>query len=407
MTTTKVHLKRRPAVSGGKPVRYWTLHWTDSKGRVTSKSIGRVGKMTRAQAEAERRKKIVDLGSGKVSPDRLRRMTLKEFATFHEENAGHGMRPSTIAGWRDAVHHAVAALGNVNLGDLAWTNASDIRESMLANGASTMTVRKTQVTLSAMLKRAQKWNLINENPFRDQQLDPMTARVKRIFSQAELDAMVEASDLWWATMITVAYTSGLRRAELWYLRWKDIDVEAGTVRIEEHHAGEYIANGTCVPILAWKPKTKNSTRTVPIPPQTLSALQRLRMTSSDGSPYVFVSVKRLRTINVKACIGTLRDRYELLNNFNRQFAGIQAEAKAEMIADANGAAAVEAATNWVDGCFHDLRKTFGTRAASNNVPMHELQKHMGHANISTTTEFYVEVEASAADRLRAAFKQVA
>ncbi len=35
------------------------------------------------------------------------------------------------------------------------------------------------------------------------------------------------------------------------------------------------------------------------------------------------------------------------------------------------------------------------------LPMNELQAHLGHSSITTTAEYYTEVEESAADRLRA------
>jgi integrase len=43
--------------------------------------------------------------------------------------------------------------------------------------------------------------------------------------------------------------------------------------------------------------------------------------------------------------------------------------------------------------FHDLRHTFGTRAAAKNVPMRTLQEWMGHAD-SKTTQIYVHYQPS-------------
>ena len=85
----------------------------------------------------------------------------------------------------------------------------------------------------------------------------------------------------------------------------------------------------------------------------------------------------------------------MLNNFGRGFDVIQEAAKRKT------------ETDWPHGCFHDLRKTFATRAASSGVPMHELQRHLGHSSITTTAEYYTEVEASAADRLRSVFEKIA
>ena len=117
---------------------------------------------------------------------------------------------------------------------------------------------------------------------------------------------------------------------------------------------------------------------------------------SDGSPYIFLSVKRLLAIDAKAKAEKLRANFDLINNFTREFGAIQDAAKSILGLD-----------NWSHGCFHDLRKTFATRVAANGVPMHELQAHLGHSSITTTAEFYTDVEKSAADRLRAVFAKVA
>lgn len=99
---------------------------------------------------------------------------------------------------------------------------------------------------------------------------------------------------------------------------------------------------------------------------------------------------------VEAKAGKLHPCYELVNNFTRQFDDIQDAAKSKLGVD-----------NWSHGCFHDLRKTFATRCATNGVPMHELQAHLGHSSITTTAEYYTDVEPSAADRLREVFADVA
>ncbi len=75
----------------------------------------------------------------------------------------------------------------------------------------------------------------------------------------------------------------------------------------------------------------------------------------------------------------------MINNFNRDFNAIQTASKI-----------------YKRGSFHDLRKTFGTRAASNGVPIHELRVFLGHSSITTTADYYLDVEASAAERLRKA-----
>jgi integrase len=346
---------------------------------------------------------IVALSNGDVLRDKAdATMTLSAYRDAHEASFGHGKQPATLAEWRHAISHAIDALGDVRLDELDWSDAGEIRKHMTRNGASPATVRKTMVLLRAMLQRAVVRKLLRENPLANEELGPLPARPKRIFAAEEVAAMADvAPSLSWEALIQLAYTSGLRRAELWHLRWQDFDADSGTVRVEEHHAGRHVTpQGQDVPILPWVPKTKRSTRTVPIPPATVALLLRLRM-QSDGSPYLFVSNKRLTAIDAKAKAGKLHPRYELLNNFNRQFDAIQDDARAKIEADTGQP------YDWSHGCFHDLRKSFATRAAAAGVRLHELQAHLGHSSITVTAEYYTGVEDTAADRLRAVFASVA
>lgn len=406
MNTPKVHLLKRPTkLPSGKRVQYWTLRWSDRNGKSRYRSLGRIGKVTRGEATAARRQMIVDLSNGRVRRDRPCRMTLSQFIDFHEQNFGHGKRPTTLIEWRTAGNHAVAALGDKLLTDVCWSDAGEIRAHLERNNKSVATIQKTISMLKAMLGRAAKRKMIQEHPFKDEAIGAPVKRPKRIFSETEIDAMIEvAPSLEWEAMIRLAATSGLRRAELLHLRWRDFDPPAGTVRVEVHDDERYVTeNGQDVPILPWKPKTNSSIRTVPIPPQTVLILLRLQR-QSDGSPYLFLSKGRLLAIDAKAQAGKLRPDFDLINNFTRQFDRIQESAKA-LLAERQRIEVKR--VYWPHGCWHDLRKSFATRAASSGVPMHELKSYLGHSNISTTCEYYTDVEASAADRLRAVFAEIA
>lgn len=397
MTTPTVILIRRPkTLPSGKRVKYWTLRWPNKQGGHCHESLGRMDKVPAADAKAALKQKILDLGMGKARQEKRTKMKLSEFITFHETQFGRGKRPTTLVEWRTAGNHAVKAIGDKLLDDIAWTDAGEIRAHLESQGRSQATIRKTLSMLKAMLGRAAKRGMIVENPLADEQLGAPISRPKRIYSAVELDAMIEvAASLWWEAAITLAHTSGLRRGEQFNLRWADFDAGAGTVRVEEHHQSRYVAGGNDVPILAWKPKTKKSTRTVPIPPQTVLMLLRLQR-KSDDSPYIFLSIKRLLAIDAKAKAEKLRPNFDLICNFSRAFDTIQDAAKVHLEVD-----------NWPHGCWHDLRKTMATRAAANGVPMHELQAHLGHSSIVTTAEHYTDVEKSAADRLRSVFAEVA
>jgi hypothetical protein len=140
--------------------------------------------------------------------------------------------------------------------------------------------------------------------------------------------------------------TGLRKGELLALRWKDVDWQAARIRVRQNYVrGEF---GT--------PKSKRSTRSVPMADEVAGGLDRLYKESrwqGDGD-LVFAH---------PATGGPLPKA-----NVTRRMR-----------------AALKAANLDSSHRFHDLRHTFGTRMAAAGVPMRTLQEWMGHRDLATTS----------------------
>jgi integrase len=154
--------------------------------------------------------------------------------------------------------------------------------------------------------------------------------------------MFEAIDR--AMFLTAAMT-GLRKGELIALRWRDVDWTASRIRVRQNYVRG--AFGT--------PKSKRSTRSVPMVDEVGGELERLfkqsRGQADDDLVFAHpVTGEPLAKANV-----TRRMR-----------------------------AALKAAKLDTSHVFHDLRHTFGTRTAGEGVPMRTLQEWMGHRDIATT-----------------------
>jgi integrase len=141
-----------------------------------------------------------------------------------------------------------------------------------------------------------------------------------------------------------AAMSGLRQGELLALRWMDIDWTAQRIRVRRNYVrGKF---GT--------PKSKRSSRSVPLADEVAADLERLFQASAYqadedlvfGHPHT----------------GRPMSRSQLLKRFKRALerAGVRPLR------------------------FHDLRHTFGTRMAAAGVPMRTLQEWMGHRDYKTT-----------------------
>jgi integrase len=159
--------------------------------------------------------------------------------------------------------------------------------------------------------------------------------------------------------------TGLRKGELLALRWKDVDWTAARIRVRQNYVrGEF---GT--------PKSKRSTRSVPMADDVAGELDRLFQGSrwqgdgdlvfahpTSGGPLPKANVTR----RMRSALKVAR-----LDHAHR---------------------------------FHDLRHTFGTRMAAAGVPLRTLQEWMGHRDLATT-QIYADYAPSEreADMIAAAF----
>jgi integrase len=184
-------------------------------------------------------------------------------------------------------------------------------------------------------------------------LTPEQAR--QVLSAAEGD-LLEA-------IYMLAITTGIRQGELLALRWPDIDLERGTVRVVatlEQRRGQE-------PVLA-QPKTARSRRQVRIGSAAVEALRRHRAAAIEtalagGQPYdldgfVFrrldgkplsMSIVLKAWVRLNACAGVPRVR------------------------------------------FHDLRHTAATLLLSRGVHPKIVSELLGHATIAITLDLYSHV----------------
>lgn len=337
---------------------HWRQHGRQVKRRIGPKrAAGSREGLTRRQAEAELRRLI---GSTEVKPRAAESLTIAEAASRYITAAERrGRKRSTLANIESEVRvHLEPFLGERSIDSIEAEDVLDLIGVLEGKGRSPKTVRNVIATLSALLNR-----YAASNPCEGLELPavPDTGEI-RYLSLEEVDAVVrharpgmyQALDR--ALFLTAAMT-GLRKGELIALRWRDVDWPSARIRIRQNYVrGEF---GT--------PKSKRSTRSVPMVDEVGGELERLFQRSrfqGDGD-LVFAhpaSGEPLPKANV-----TRRFRKAL---------------KAAGLDDSHR--------------FHDLRHTFGTRMAAAGVPMRTLQEWLGHRDLATT-QIYADYAPSAAE----------
>ena len=366
-------LRARPNADG---TSSWVAEWRDAGGQKHKRALGRVRApgvdgLTQKQAEANLRELI---GETPAARTRGERPGVEQVATAYLVLARRrGRKPSTLQNIESEVRvHIAPFFGTRPLDAIASHDVEDFVAVLEGKGLAPKTVRNIIATLSALFTfaRAPKRRWATVNPCDGIELpaipDPEEIRfltlpeLRMLIKHAPAGIFQELDQAVWLT----AALTGLRKGELVALRWRDIDWPAARIRVRQNYVrGEF---GT--------PKSRRSTRSVPMADEVGGVLDRLSKTSrfTDPADLVFAH---------PATGGPLTKA-----NMSRR------------LARALKAAGLDPHR------FHDLRHTFGTHCAAAGVAMRTLQEWMGHRDLATTQRYADYAPgAGEADLIAAAF----
>lgn len=408
-TPTVILIKRKTKLPSGKTVTYRTLKWPKRTGGHHYESLGRTDKISFTDANKAKKKKMVDLGMSKVGRDKNKKLTLAAYLDLDRAAVKSDVKPATIVAHEGMSAHAIAAIGGgIELSEVdedhvakikTWLAGEHVLHGRTLSPCSKATIRKTIAGLKASFNRAKnrKRPLIDFNPFLGHGGGKTQSKQMRIFNRTEIDLLVEASDIWLATLIRFGFTSGLRLNEMLNTTWDDLDEQAGHVTVSAKRPGSFMVAGKSYPILAFSCKSHRE-RKAPLIPEVAKLFQRLKMRSG-GSIYPFLSLNRLAILAATEDTTQELGSGKLVNNSLRTFKRLQVKVRAAL-AEQRGVPVER--VEWRLGTIHDLRKSFGTHL-SKHVSMVDLKTLLGHSSIATTGEYYVAVGDDLAEKVQAAF----
>jgi integrase len=292
-------------------------------------------------------------------------LTVGEYLTRWLKDSVRGtVRVSTYEVHRHMIQpHIVPALGRLKLKDLNPAHIRSLYREKLESGLSAATVRKMHSVLRKALKQAVLDGLIPRNVC--EAVKPPKVERKEITplnreqAKALLEAANSAGDRL-ETLYVLAIHTGMREGELLGLKWEDVDLERGVLRLRR----ALVREGGKVTLGDLKtPKSRRSVRLTRDAADALSAhLQRqLEEMERMGSLYqpgglVFATES-----------GTLINPSNLRN---RSFKPLLKRA------------------GLPDICFHDLRHTCATLLLSQGTHPKLVQELLGHATIAMTLDTY-------------------
>jgi integrase len=193
--------------------------------------------------------------------------------------SGDPFKPSTIRGYDQALTLRVLdELGALRLSEIRRSHLQDLCDGMLAEGADASTIRNTLMPVRAIYRRAVSRGDVTVNPTASLDLPAVRGRRDRIADPAEalelLGVLPEVDRPMWAT----AMYAGLRLGELRGLRWEDVDLAGGIIRVERSWDP---AAGVI------EPKSQAGRRTVPIASVLREHLARHALATGRRAGFVF------------------------------------------------------------------------------------------------------------------------
>jgi integrase len=243
-------LKYDIQTAGPRQTRYVTLHGT------------------RAQAQAEAAKIMAAVATGiHVDP------SVESIAQFVDrwlsDWGAANLSRLTLEGYQQMLgKHLCGRIGALPLQKLRASDLQAVYAAMAKDGLADRTRLHLHRIVRVMLKHAVQWGVLPRNVADMIDAPRVRAHEIEVLSAGEVQTVLEAlrgQPL--HHIAAVALASGLRRGELLALRWQDVDLDGGTLRVEQ--ALEETKRGRVFKA----PKTRHGRRMVTLPVSTVALLR--------------------------------------------------------------------------------------------------------------------------------------
>ncbi|GAB2572001.1 site-specific integrase [Streptomyces capparidis] len=228
--------------------------------------------------------------NGKVRKAGSKSWTVKAWLTHWVENiAAPAVGVNTIAGYRVAVyHHLIPGLGAHRLNKLEPEHLERFYRRMQENGSKPATAHQAHRTVRVALNEAVRRKHITENPATIAKAPQVTVEEVEPYTVEEVQRLLlEAGRRPNGSRWAVALALGLRQGEALGLKWSDVDLAAGVLRVRRSRLRPKYAHGcgeTCGKKAGYCPerkpirqatkdtKSRAGKRSVGLPPQLISLL---------------------------------------------------------------------------------------------------------------------------------------
>jgi integrase len=348
--------------------------YDEGTGRLKRQQLRKMGFTTRRDAERAMEAELPAIRSGTAPTLADRQITVGEFLdrwmAAATDARGEPWRPNTRASYgRDVRLYLRPGLGHIRLAELRSDDISALwarmRDGHGGEPRSPATIRAAFVTLSSALNQAVLGERISRNPCVAARVATPPRPVIRAWEPRHVTGFLAHArqrrpDL--APAFQLAAWRGLRRGEIVGLRWADVDLDAGTLRVVRNvteadgqlHVGE--------------PKTECGKRTVSLGGQLVAVLREHRRAQAQRR--LAAEEWEDHGLVFPGPDGRLLQPHVLTHGFKRLAAEVPGLPELHL---------------------HGLRHTAATQMLLAGVPPKVVQDQLGHATLAMTMDTYGHV----------------
>ena len=355
----------------------WEGRYTVGHDPETGKAIIK-NVLGKTQAEVkEKLKKAIEKNVG-IDYGRAKTYTVGTWLEIWLENyAKIKLRPSTFKTSQGFLkNHIKPQLGNIPLADLTSLDLQRFYKHLLdggrvdrveakkkPKGLAPKTVRNIHQLIGSAYNLAMEQKLITRNPTQGCALPKVEHKEMKTLTADQLSAFFqEARDSGVYELYYLDLATGLRRGELLGLKWTDVDLDRGVLKIQRAISRQ---NGKVVEAPL---KTKNAYRTLPLSDSLRRYLTDLRRRQKENRRKYGKSYHQSDYVCVREDGTPLRPDY-----ISREFGRVCRRAGLPCIR------------------FHDLRHSVATLLLQQGFSLKQIQEWLGHSDIATTANVYAHV----------------
>lgn len=231
---------------------------------------------------------------------------------------------------------------------------------------SPQTIQMIRAILNNALRCAVKWNFLSRNPVEATEGPRIPRSQATAFEEEETTRFLKAiQGHRLECLFLMAITTGMRQGEILGLKWSNVDIETGLIRVEASlkHLGK--RSGETYTLSSTK---THETRSVAIPAFVLEKMKAHKLRQHEE--------KRILGLigTTESFVFTTQNGTPFYDaNVRRYYTNILKQAKLRQIR------------------FHDLRHSCASILLQSGMPISEVSRLLGHAQVATTLNIYSHV----------------